>query len=94
MDSSLDPLEHVFLEGMAIRDAHDHARAMIASVLDRQSLTEMPVDYSRGLKDALKLAKDCKVHSLTHSSMQVAGFYTTTCSTNILATALAGSVAC
>ena len=91
MDSNLDPLEHDFLKGMAIRDAHDNARALIAKVLDRQSLTEMPVDYNRGLKDALKHARDCKVYSLRHSSAQLA--ILTTCSSNILAAAHAGSAA-
>lgn len=69
MDSNLDPLEKEASKELAIRDAENDARTVIAKVLDRQSLTEIPVDHSRGLKHALKLAKECKVRSLRHISM-------------------------
>ena len=69
MDIHLDPLEKEAFRELAVHKAHLDARAVITKVLDRQSLTEIPVDYSRGLKDALKLAKDCKVHFHRHSSM-------------------------
>lgn len=94
MDSNLDPLEKEAFKELAIRDAHIDARTLITKVLNRQSLTEIPVDYNRGLKDALKYAKDCKVHSLRHSS-STRGWSVdvTSCSTDKLATARAGSAA-
>ena len=41
--------------------------SLVSQILGRQSLAEIPVDHSRGLRDALEHAKDCKVRTSTHS---------------------------
>ena len=94
MDSKLDPLEKEAFKELAICGAHIDGRTLLTTLLDRQSLTETPVDYSRGLKEALRLAQDCKVHPLRHSSSTRGWILKmTACSTDKPATAHAGSAA-
>lgn len=59
MNSSLDALDMYFNE--IVNDQCSSANTILSHLLGRQSLTE--VDHNRGLKDALQLAKECKVHS-------------------------------
>lgn len=36
--------------------------SIVSRVLNRQSITEIPVDHNRGLREALQLANECKVN--------------------------------
>lgn len=62
MRSSLDALEAAFLmNDLAIRSESYHsAHSVLSRVLDRQSLAEIAIDHNRGLREALKLARECK----------------------------------
>lgn len=89
----LNGLEAMFYNELIIRDAqqdaHNDACALITRVLNRQSLTEVPTDDSRGLKRAISLAKECEVQ-LNHQRLSDLNMMA--CSTHIHAIS-AGSAA-
>lgn len=58
MTSTLNAMDVYFNE---LIHPYQDSTSMLIKLLDRQSLTE--VDHNRGLKQALQLAQECKVHS-------------------------------
>lgn len=82
----LNGLEAMFYNEIMLHDARHDARndacALISRVLNRQSLTEVPTDDCRGLKRAIKLAKECEVH-LNHQWLLCWILNMMACSTHI-----------
>ena len=63
MTGRLDGIETAFYDEFITRNyPYQSAFSIVSQVLGRQSLTEISVDYNRGLKNALQLATECKVH--------------------------------